>query len=209
MFYFPGCALRIKFGVIPFYGMGFPHSDIPGSKVARHLPEAYRSHATSFFAVSSQGIHHMPLCLVPMFWYLILFTPLFLHRCKKAGLVRFILTLSQIVKVLLYKWKTASWRRVFASQSKFDAKSPFRLLFVDILTGLTFVYPLYIQQKRCQVPQNTQKKIPLYSGIFLESASWRMSDKLHIVRYVRAKALQESGSGILSSKTEGQTDGQR
>jgi len=29
----------------------FPHSDIPGSKVATHLPETYRSYATSFFAV--------------------------------------------------------------------------------------------------------------------------------------------------------------
>ena len=39
----------------------FPHSEISGSKVARHLPEAYRSHATSFIATSSQGIHHTPL----------------------------------------------------------------------------------------------------------------------------------------------------
>lgn len=30
--------------------IGFPHSDISGSKVARHLPEAYRRHATSFVA---------------------------------------------------------------------------------------------------------------------------------------------------------------
>ena len=40
---------------------GFPHSDISGSKVARHLPGAYRRHATSFIAISSQGIHHTPL----------------------------------------------------------------------------------------------------------------------------------------------------
>ena len=37
---------------------GFPHSEISGSKVARPLPEAYRSHTTSFIASSSQGIHH-------------------------------------------------------------------------------------------------------------------------------------------------------
>ena len=37
---------------------GFPHSEISGSKVARHLPETYRSHATSFIAILSQGIHH-------------------------------------------------------------------------------------------------------------------------------------------------------
>ena len=26
-------------------GAGFPHSDIPGSKLSRQLPEAYRSHS--------------------------------------------------------------------------------------------------------------------------------------------------------------------
>ncbi len=41
----------------------FPHSEISGSKVARHLPEAYRRHAASFIAVLCQGIHHMPLYL--------------------------------------------------------------------------------------------------------------------------------------------------
>ena len=40
---------------------GFPHSEIFGSKVAKRLPEAYRSHATSFIAVWCQGIHHTPL----------------------------------------------------------------------------------------------------------------------------------------------------
>ena len=44
--------------VIEVHSMGFPHSDISGSKVARHLPEAYRRHAASFIASSSQGIHH-------------------------------------------------------------------------------------------------------------------------------------------------------
>ena len=29
---------------------GFPHSEISGSKVAKHLPEAYRSFTTSFIA---------------------------------------------------------------------------------------------------------------------------------------------------------------
>ena len=33
------------------YDIGFPHSDISGSQVAKHLPEAYRSHATSFIAI--------------------------------------------------------------------------------------------------------------------------------------------------------------
>ena len=38
-------------GVTAVYAVGFSHSEIPGSKVAKHLPEAYRSHATSFVAV--------------------------------------------------------------------------------------------------------------------------------------------------------------
>jgi hypothetical protein len=63
MFQFPGCAPR-KSGVLEVCSRGFPHSDISGSKVARHLPEAFRSHATSFFASSSQGIHRMPLGLL-------------------------------------------------------------------------------------------------------------------------------------------------
>ena len=46
-----------------FCAAGFPHSDIPGSKVARHLPEAYRRHAASFIAIRTLGIHHMLLCL--------------------------------------------------------------------------------------------------------------------------------------------------
>ena len=40
---------------------GFSHSEIFGSKVARHFPEAYRSLTTSFIASQSQGIHRMPL----------------------------------------------------------------------------------------------------------------------------------------------------
>ena len=51
MFHFPGCALfAIKTKVVEVYSTGFPHSEISGSKVATHLPEAYRSYATSFIA---------------------------------------------------------------------------------------------------------------------------------------------------------------
>jgi hypothetical protein len=39
----------------------FPHSEIGGSKVARHLTAAYRSQTTSFIASLSLGIHHMLL----------------------------------------------------------------------------------------------------------------------------------------------------
>ena len=48
-----------RYGNITCHGL--PHSDIAGSKVARHLPDAYRSHATSFIAFLCQGIHHTPL----------------------------------------------------------------------------------------------------------------------------------------------------
>ena|SRR3989344_605524 len=48
--------------------IGLPHSEIPGSKVAHHLPEAYRRHAASFIASSSQGIHHTPLFALPPDW---------------------------------------------------------------------------------------------------------------------------------------------
>ena len=49
------------------YHAGLPHSEIPGSQVATHLPEAYRRYATSFIAFSSQGIHHLPLMpTIPM-----------------------------------------------------------------------------------------------------------------------------------------------
>ena len=50
MFHFPGYASRRKVEITEVYSDGFPHSEISGSKVARHLPEAYRSHATSFIA---------------------------------------------------------------------------------------------------------------------------------------------------------------
>ncbi len=42
--------------------IGFPHSDISGSKVARHLPGTYRSHATSFIA--SVKPRHPPYALI-------------------------------------------------------------------------------------------------------------------------------------------------
>ena len=52
MFYFAEFAVqsfdRTNFA---YREIEFPHSDIPGSKVATHLPEAYRSYATSFIAV--------------------------------------------------------------------------------------------------------------------------------------------------------------
>ena|SRR3989344_5119982 len=60
MFYFPGCARRLVTPALPPKAGRFPHSDISGSKVARHLPEAYRRHAASFIALDSQGIHRMP-----------------------------------------------------------------------------------------------------------------------------------------------------
>ena len=68
--------------------MGFSHSDIPGSKHAKLLPEAYRSHATSFIAFASQGIHYLPvICLHPYGCLLIPVAsrlyPLFNYQCTE------------------------------------------------------------------------------------------------------------------------------
>ena len=46
--------------------MEFPHSDIAGSKVAQHLPAAYRSYATSFIAFRNLGIRHILLFPAPI-----------------------------------------------------------------------------------------------------------------------------------------------
>ncbi|MBI2035777.1 MAG: hypothetical protein HYT12_03825 [Candidatus Liptonbacteria bacterium] len=41
-----------KFGwIIAFYAIELPHSEISGSQVATHLPEAYRRYAASFIAL--------------------------------------------------------------------------------------------------------------------------------------------------------------
>ena len=53
--------LYVNHRVIAGYAIGFPHSEIPGSQVAQHLPETYRSYAASFIATLCQGIHHTPL----------------------------------------------------------------------------------------------------------------------------------------------------
>ena len=60
MFHFPGCASQLLTLTLLPKAERFPYSDISGSKVARHLPEAYRRHAASFIALKSQGIHRMP-----------------------------------------------------------------------------------------------------------------------------------------------------
>ena len=56
-----------KFAMSRFYRDRFPHSEIPGSQVAKHLPEAYRSHATSFIAFRSQDILHLLLKSYPVY----------------------------------------------------------------------------------------------------------------------------------------------
>ena len=61
MFHFPRFASCIATGFPTFLSGGFSHSDISGSKVAWHLPGAYRRHAASFIAFQSLGIHHTPL----------------------------------------------------------------------------------------------------------------------------------------------------
>jgi len=63
---FPFCgfarAVFLKNGhVTLFYSAGFSHSEIFGSQVESHLPEAYRRLPASFIAASTQGIHHLPI----------------------------------------------------------------------------------------------------------------------------------------------------
>ena len=56
---------------ITVYVIRFPHSDIPGSQVATHLPETFRRYAASFIAFSSLGIHHSPLMpTIPMLTFI-------------------------------------------------------------------------------------------------------------------------------------------
>ena len=44
--------------------MRFPHSEISGSKIIRHLPEAYRRQIASFIAILNQGIHRTLLTIL-------------------------------------------------------------------------------------------------------------------------------------------------
>ncbi len=60
MFYFPECVLYVIRRVMTKV-TGFPHSDISGSKIARHLPEAFRRHAASF--ITSLESRHPPYAL--------------------------------------------------------------------------------------------------------------------------------------------------
>ena len=48
---------------LQFKTVGFPHSDISGSKATNRLPEAFRRLVASFIAVLGQGIHRALLCL--------------------------------------------------------------------------------------------------------------------------------------------------
>lgn len=57
--------MAFNYRVIEGYSIGLPHSEISGSKLAKQLPEAYRSYAASFFAFFSLGIHHTPLLRFP------------------------------------------------------------------------------------------------------------------------------------------------
>jgi hypothetical protein len=66
MFHFPRFATLLR-ETIEDFSMRFPHSDISGSKVAWHLPEAYRRHAASFFAFLKP--RHPPYALVESIFY--------------------------------------------------------------------------------------------------------------------------------------------
>ena len=57
-----GMLCRLNRSVVRVRLTGFPHSEIFGSKVARHLPESYRRHAASFIA--SKKPRHPPYALI-------------------------------------------------------------------------------------------------------------------------------------------------
>jgi hypothetical protein len=92
MFHFSGFAFRDIAEYLTSLQDGFPHSEILGSKVAKHLPGAYRSHATSFIASISQGIYHLPLKFFQYYYSVIKqnkkyedFNPLFLAKPFISG----------------------------------------------------------------------------------------------------------------------------
>lgn len=58
----PGTLLEHPFK-ISLKSEGFPHSDTSGSKVAHHLPEAFRRLPRPSSPFQSQGIHHTPFRL--------------------------------------------------------------------------------------------------------------------------------------------------
>lgn len=60
MFYFPECVPYVIRRVMTKV-TGFPHSDIYGSKITRHLPVAYRRHVASF--ITSLESRHPPYAL--------------------------------------------------------------------------------------------------------------------------------------------------
>jgi hypothetical protein len=52
------------------HSAGFPHSEIPGSKVATHLPGAYRRYAASFIAFRSHEASTMCPCNLPIVFFI-------------------------------------------------------------------------------------------------------------------------------------------
>ncbi len=58
---FPLSPLCVQDEAHELHSCGFPHSDIPGSKVACHLPETFRRLPRLSSAPSCQAIHRMPL----------------------------------------------------------------------------------------------------------------------------------------------------
>ena len=119
MFYFPGYAPVTKWQAIRVRRIRFPRSEIFGSKVARHLPEAYRRHATSFIAFSSQGIHHTPL-----------YFPL--GNLRTACYLPTLLTLqSHVITKFIHRWAKSvltdllTWSMKFSMSRRSEKKNRF------------------------------------------------------------------------------------
>ena len=64
---FVSCFLRFDYSHHTLCdAQGLSHSEISGSKVAGHLPGAYRRQTTSFIAFFSLGIHRTPLSRISL-----------------------------------------------------------------------------------------------------------------------------------------------
>jgi hypothetical protein len=173
MFHFPGCAPCVKHKVIRVFLIGFPHSEISGSKVARHLTEAYRSHATSFVATLSLGIHHMLL----KFLLGILKTARLAHfrGCKtlrravtKSRLRRnfYSMSIDILARELLYLLKlsmityslctekAASKRR----QTPTNYRAP-HAIFCCLLICINTLVQVYRREHLCQSQKNTKPRL--------------------------------------------------
>jgi hypothetical protein len=143
---------------------GFPHSEIFGSKVARHLPEAYRRHATSFVAISSQGIHHTLLNFP-------------LGNLKTTFLISSCLTRLNLLRHFLFHFQQT--KTPFASSAKKRCQSGIKL-------------SKFVHMFRKKKPVFSRSGLITSQGVFtLSFASWLNILKTYVLSvYTPTKSCQ-------------------